>query len=103
MKKAQPTGPYLISGYSSGSAIAFEMALQLELEGESVRKLLLLDGSPNYGGMHLTTTYMVCMLKTMNLLSNVSEDDLMVSCSSNYNAYVHKILNIWNLLTFSDV
>jgi len=39
-----PTGPYCLGGWSSGAAIAFEMALQLERAGHRVEQLFLLDG-----------------------------------------------------------
>ena len=44
----QGTGPYWISGYSFGSLIAFEIAVQLQSDGKKVEKLIMLDGSPMY-------------------------------------------------------
>jgi amino acid adenylation domain-containing protein/FkbM family methyltransferase len=44
VKGVQPTGPYLLGGYSFGSVVAFEMARQLEAGGEQVSLLALLDG-----------------------------------------------------------
>jgi fatty acid synthase len=46
LKEFQPTGPYKIAGYSFGGTVAFEMALQLEKDHETVSLLLLLDASP---------------------------------------------------------
>jgi amino acid adenylation domain-containing protein len=46
MREIQPDGPYLIGGRSSGGTIAFEMACQLEVEGEKVEVLALLDTYP---------------------------------------------------------
>ena len=43
MRVAQPSGPYLIAGYSSGGVIAYEMARQLRHGGERVELLALLD------------------------------------------------------------
>jgi amino acid adenylation domain-containing protein len=43
MRQIQPQGPYLITGYSSGGVIAYEMAQQLNQCGESVATLMLLD------------------------------------------------------------
>lgn len=50
LRETYPDGQYDLVGYSYGSLIAFEICLQLqELLGEkSVKKLLLLDGSPSY-------------------------------------------------------
>jgi amino acid adenylation domain-containing protein len=39
----QPQGPYILTGYSSGCAVAFEMACQLEKRGEKVELLAILD------------------------------------------------------------
>ena len=47
IKSIQKTGPYIIAGYSYGGVIAFEITIQLEKLGETVR-LALLDGSPSY-------------------------------------------------------
>jgi aspartate racemase len=46
MREVQPEGPYLLGGRSSGGTIAFEMACQLEAEGEKVGLLALLDTYP---------------------------------------------------------
>jgi len=43
MRQTQPEGPYLITGYSSGGVVAYEMAQQLNHSGENVAALVLLD------------------------------------------------------------
>ena len=43
IKQAQPEGPYEVGGWSSGGAIAYEMARQLHSAGEVVSRLLLID------------------------------------------------------------
>jgi thioesterase domain-containing protein/acyl carrier protein len=43
MRTAQPKGPYLLAGFSSGGVIAFEVAQQLSATGEQVALLALLD------------------------------------------------------------
>ena len=43
MRQIQPEGPYLITGYSSGGVVAYEMARQLNQSGENVAALVLLD------------------------------------------------------------
>jgi FkbH-like protein len=45
MRKKQPTGPYMIGGLCAGGVIAYEMASQLEIAGEHVRLLALLDAA----------------------------------------------------------
>ena len=46
MQSIQPQGPYLLGGYSIGSSIAFEMALQLQQQGQQVAMLAIFDSSP---------------------------------------------------------
>jgi amino acid adenylation domain-containing protein/natural product biosynthesis luciferase-like monooxygenase protein len=48
VRKVQAHGPYLLAGYCSGGAIAFEMAQQLHRAGEEVALVALID-SPNPG------------------------------------------------------
>ncbi|MBF9034659.1 amino acid adenylation domain-containing protein [Rhodobacterales bacterium HKCCE2091] len=43
MRAHQSTGPYLIAGYSGGALTAHEMVRQLEANGESVSRLVVLD------------------------------------------------------------
>ncbi|HEY0077786.1 MAG TPA: amino acid adenylation domain-containing protein [Pyrinomonadaceae bacterium] len=51
LRGVQPKGPYQICGWSSGGLIAFEMAQQLEEQGEHVGLLALVDSydpTPNF-------------------------------------------------------
>lgn len=43
IRTVQPQGPYRLAGFSFGGLAAFEMARQLEVEGERVVDLILLD------------------------------------------------------------
>jgi acyl-CoA synthetase (AMP-forming)/AMP-acid ligase II/thioesterase domain-containing protein len=43
IRKVQPSGPYLLGGYSFGGFPAYEMACQLERQGEHVALLWLID------------------------------------------------------------
>jgi len=43
LRSLQPVGPYFLGGYSMGAPIAFEMAYRLQLAGETVELLFLLD------------------------------------------------------------
>src|ERR1700691_5217677 len=43
VRRQQPHGPYLIGGYCGGGLIAFEVAQQLQSEGEEIALLALLD------------------------------------------------------------
>lgn len=46
MKTVQPVGPYLIGGHCAGGWVAFEMARQLEAQGDEVSELLIVDVEP---------------------------------------------------------
>jgi thioesterase domain-containing protein len=49
MKQKQPTGPYFIGGYCLGGMISYEMARQLESEGEKIAFLgLISTTTPEY-------------------------------------------------------
>jgi thioesterase domain-containing protein len=43
LQVVQPQGPYLLGGYSFGSLVAFEMAQQLLMQGQTVARLALFD------------------------------------------------------------
>ncbi|MEH2266226.1 non-ribosomal peptide synthetase [Nostoc sp.] len=43
LRQQQPKSPYILAGYSSGCAVAFEIASQLEQQGETVSLLAIFD------------------------------------------------------------
>lgn len=43
IRKVQPRGPYFLGGYCMGGTVAFEMARQLQCQGEEVGLLALVD------------------------------------------------------------
>jgi 3-oxoacyl-(acyl-carrier-protein) synthase/thioesterase domain-containing protein/acyl carrier protein len=43
VRDAQPSGPYVLGGYSMGGNVAFEMALMLEAAGETVERVIMFD------------------------------------------------------------
>jgi len=43
LRAVQPSGPYLLAGYSMGGAVAFEMAQRLRAEGEEIAALIPID------------------------------------------------------------
>src|ERR1700722_19692947 len=43
IRKAQPHGPYFIGGYCMGGTVAYEVAQQLQSEGETVALLAMFD------------------------------------------------------------
>jgi thioesterase domain-containing protein len=46
VRARQPSGPYLLAGFSFGGVLAYEMAQQLTELGESVPLLVILDSDP---------------------------------------------------------
>ncbi|HYP02761.1 MAG TPA: thioesterase domain-containing protein [Pyrinomonadaceae bacterium] len=46
IRTVQPDGPYLLGGWSMGGVIAYEMAQQLEAQGQQVSLLALMDAKP---------------------------------------------------------
>ena len=51
IRRAQPEGPYFVSGYCYGGLVAVEAARQLALEGQDVRVILFevrMPGSPGF-------------------------------------------------------
>jgi amino acid adenylation domain-containing protein len=46
IRRVQPEGPYRIGGYSFGGLVAYEMAQQLQADGQEVALLALLDTYP---------------------------------------------------------
>ena len=53
MQAVQPTGPYYLGGYCSAGVVAFEMARQLDMQGEQVALLAVLDGAAPIGSEQL--------------------------------------------------
>ncbi|OEJ34299.1 amino acid adenylation domain-containing protein [Streptomyces subrutilus] len=55
MRRVQPSGPYVVGGWSFGGFVAFEIARQLRAAGEEVARLVLLDTTALNPGRRLTT------------------------------------------------
>jgi FkbH-like protein len=45
LRSKQPKGPYIIGGMCAGGVIAYEMARQLQIDGEVVQRVVLLDAA----------------------------------------------------------
>ena len=43
IRRVQPAGPYLLGGWCNGALLAYEIACQLQAQGEQVEHLMLLD------------------------------------------------------------
>ncbi|PHQ78667.1 MAG: hypothetical protein COB66_08445 [Coxiella sp. (in: Bacteria)] len=70
MKSEQKHGPYTILGWSLGGVIAYEMAQQLRLEGESVAQLGLIDSFNFSKNAKMVADY---LYKLINLRTQQSE------------------------------
>jgi thioesterase domain-containing protein len=67
LHEAQPAGPYRLAGWSMGGIVAYEMARQLEAEGERTEVLAVIDAaSPDrwVGEPERTDTEMVTLFAT---------------------------------------
>ena len=60
VRAVQPTGPYMLAGFSGGGLVAYEMAQQLRREGETVSHLIMLD-TPLPSQPDLTTADLISM------------------------------------------
>ncbi|MGA7895551.1 MAG: amino acid adenylation domain-containing protein, partial [Candidatus Sulfotelmatobacter sp.] len=56
IRRVQPRGPYLLSGWSMGGLVAWEMAQQLIKEGETIGLLALMDTTPPSGYLEADDT-----------------------------------------------
>jgi acyl-CoA synthetase (AMP-forming)/AMP-acid ligase II/thioesterase domain-containing protein/acyl carrier protein len=52
MRSVQPEGPYYLGGYSMGGSVAFEMAQQLQAQGQRTALLAILDHGPLWRRSH---------------------------------------------------
>ncbi|MCN9241639.1 non-ribosomal peptide synthetase [Streptomyces sp. RY43-2] len=50
IRRAQPSGPYAVAGYSYGGAVAFEIAKRLEAEGDEVKFVGIFNLPPSISG-----------------------------------------------------
>jgi thioesterase domain-containing protein/acyl carrier protein len=69
LRVIQPRGPYHLGGYCFGGNVAYEMARQLESQGEKVALLALLNcAPPNSGYMRVRWTPAWCLPFVRNLV-----------------------------------
>ncbi|WP_200552224.1 amino acid adenylation domain-containing protein [Kosakonia sp. LAM2021] len=82
MRERQPFGPYHLIGHSFGGWVAFEIALQLQAQGETVARLIIIDSrSP---GVKPPVSHLEAVMKLIsiyNLMLNrelpITEDALL--------------------------
>lgn len=70
IKLIQPQGPYFLGGHSFGGFVAYEMARQLEQQGDNVAMVALIDClGPNYADKHTFAQKMQIHLNNLTQLS----------------------------------
>ena len=79
LENHQPTGPYFLAGYSSGGALAFEMACQLDAAGQEVGLLILVDAGVPPRAMHLQARTPIPKSHYLDHVLHWVVDDLMAS------------------------
>ncbi|MGA9383316.1 MAG: thioesterase domain-containing protein, partial [Phormidium sp.] len=76
LRQQQAKSPYLLAGYSSGCAVAFEMASQLEQQGEKVDLLAIFDAGlvahPDYFWELKETDWIWQLIQRIEALKGVS-------------------------------
>ncbi|MCP6758275.1 MAG: thioesterase domain-containing protein, partial [Fischerella sp. CENA71] len=76
LRQQQPKSPYILVGYSSGCAVAFEMAFQLEQQGEKIEFLAILDSGlvthPEYLSNRTEIDWIWQLLQRIEALKGVS-------------------------------
>jgi amino acid adenylation domain-containing protein len=108
IKTIQPQGPYLLGGHSFGSFVAFEMALQLQHQGEKVALLALMDTPAPTPDLKLgnsdvdDATYLVGLASNIERFSgyklSISYEDLETLSTEEQLNYVLERLKIVNIL-----
>ncbi|MEC4812262.1 MAG: amino acid adenylation domain-containing protein [Scytonema sp. PMC 1069.18] len=91
IREILPHGPYSVGGHSFGGLVAFEMASQLEAQGEEVENLLIIDTHPP--------------LPTVELEASVEDDTaLLAFLVEQIGLYVNETINIsqQELLTLKE-
>jgi thioesterase domain-containing protein len=66
IRSVQPDGPYLLGGWSMGGVVAYEMAQQLDAQGQQVSLLALMDSRPSVAD--------AAPLDEITLLTNFAHD-----------------------------
>jgi amino acid adenylation domain-containing protein len=74
VRALRPQGPYLLGGWSMGATVAYEMAQQLQAQGQQVSLLAMLDGGPPPALKEQYPEY-----DDVTLLLQACGDDLVVS------------------------
>jgi thioesterase domain-containing protein len=75
MQERQPTGPYVLVGYSFGSMIAFETGKKLEAAGHTVGFLGSLNGPPHIKWRMVQIDWCELFLNLIYFLGFITEEE----------------------------
>jgi thioesterase domain-containing protein len=99
LRAAQPSGPYMLGGWSMGGVVAYEMARQMRERGDEIELLALVDSHVPVAGGRPRAENPRSLLYTFALDLGLSTDDLDVSSDANpspefYEQQLARILDV---------
>ena len=106
IRAVQPGGPYLLGGVCSGGAVAFEMARQLQAQGQQVALLALVEPSrPSVSGLPAYFNLLVSFLHRVVQRSGHHSRNLLQRSSVELRTYIRLkaklIANMWALARYA--
>ena len=106
MQTVQPEGPYFLGGVCSGGIIAFEMAQQLQTQGQKVALLALIEPpSPQTPGLRTYINFVVSILRRIGQRFVYHSNNFLDLDSSERGAYTHLkfklIANLWAMKRYA--
>jgi len=95
IRVVQPQGPYFLIGVCSGGAVAFEMAQQLQVQGQQVALLALVEPTPPLvPGLRAYFNPLVSMLRRVVQRSGHHSRNLLQRSSAEQGAYIRLRLKV---------
>lgn len=92
MRKIQPKGPYFIAGHSFSGLVAFEIAQQVLLQGDSLGMLIMVDATPPN---HIVFEY-TALTKILNTV-NLPNDKLKIKLKQWYQSLTKpKVIDVYD-------
>ncbi len=106
IRTVQPEGPYLLGGVCSGGVVAFEMAQQLQAQGQKVALLALVEPSSlSVPGLRAYFNLLVSILRRAVQRSSYHSRNLLQRSSAEQGAYIRLkvklIANMWALARYT--
>jgi len=82
LRAFQPRGPYLLGGFCNGGVIAYEMARQLQAEGQQVDRLVIVDAAA-------TTTRYALLDRPVEAIGRLAQWDARRRASASLDLHYH--------------